>query len=92
MRTSDDELKQFNAGLIAEFRANGGEVRGWHPLLLLTTVGAKSGQPHTTPLSYRTDGERLLVYTNSGQSDLKEAYAYQFDINGKVRPAPVRAV
>ena len=40
----------------------------------------------------RTDGERLLVYTNSGQSDLKEAYAYQFDINGKVRPAPVRAV
>ena len=24
----------------------------------------------------RTDGERLLVFTNSGQADLKEAYAF----------------
>ena len=27
----------------------------------------------------RTDGERLLVYTNSGQKDLKEAYAFRMD-------------
>lgn len=38
----------------------------------------------------RTDGRRLLVYTNSGQSDLKEAYAYEVDDRGKVVPSPVR--
>ena len=38
----------------------------------------------------RTDGQRLLVYTDSGQSDLKEAYAYTIDSKGKPEPAPVR--
>ena len=38
----------------------------------------------------RTDGTRLLVYTNSGQSDLKEAYAYGMDEQGKLSPVPVR--
>ena len=37
----------------------------------------------------RTDGQRLLVYTDSGQSDLKEAYAYTIDSKGKPAPAPV---
>jgi hypothetical protein len=37
----------------------------------------------------RTDGQRLLVYTNSGQTDMKEAYAYIMDSAGKPVPAPV---
>ncbi|HVE67824.1 MAG TPA: MBL fold metallo-hydrolase [Solirubrobacteraceae bacterium] len=35
----------------------------------------------------RTDGERLLVYTNSGQARLKEAYAYTAAPSGEVAPA-----
>lgn len=31
------------------------------PLLLLTTTGARSGQPRTTPLLYLHDGRRILV-------------------------------
>jgi deazaflavin-dependent oxidoreductase (nitroreductase family) len=58
---SPDEFKQFNRPLIAEFRANAGKVNGWHSLLLLTTVGAKSSQPHTTPLVYSTDGDRIII-------------------------------
>jgi len=38
----------------------------------------------------RTDGKRLLVYTNSGQSRMKEAYAYTATKSGKVTPAEVR--
>jgi len=38
----------------------------------------------------RTDGERLLVYTNSGQETLKEAYAYTIDEFGTPRPAAIR--
>jgi glyoxylase-like metal-dependent hydrolase (beta-lactamase superfamily II) len=38
----------------------------------------------------RTDGERLLVYTNSGQADLKEAYVYRMDAAGEPVPEQVR--
>lgn len=37
----------------------------------------------------RTDGKRLLVYTDSGKVDLKEAYCYELDENGLPSPAPV---
>lgn len=39
----------------------------------------------------RTDGVRMLVYTNSGQAKLKEAYAYEIK-DGKPAPAKVRQV
>lgn len=54
----------FNQAMIAEFRANGGKVGGHFvntPLVLLNTIGAKSGQPRTNPLAYVTDGDRILV-------------------------------
>ena len=39
----------------------------------------------------RTDGERLLVCTDSGQADLKEAYAYRMeDATGEPVPEEVR--
>lgn len=38
----------------------------------------------------RTDGKRLLVYTDSGKADLKEAYCYSMDGNGNPVPSPVR--
>jgi hypothetical protein len=37
----------------------------------------------------RTDGVRLLVYTNSGQASLKEAYAYTVGSDGEPVPAEV---
>jgi deazaflavin-dependent oxidoreductase (nitroreductase family) len=36
------------------------------PLLLLTTVGKKTGQPRTTPLIYLADGEDLVVVGSKG--------------------------
>ena len=65
-RTADD-WRRMNDPVIAEFRANGGQVpsRRW-PVLLLTTTGAKSGRPYTTPLNYSTDGDRLVVIASKG--------------------------
>lgn len=37
----------------------------------------------------RTDGRRLLVYTDSGKQDLKEAYAVTIDAAGVATPSPV---
>jgi hypothetical protein len=37
----------------------------------------------------RTNGERLLVYTDSGNVKMKEVYAYQLDDSGVPQPAEV---
>jgi deazaflavin-dependent oxidoreductase (nitroreductase family) len=58
------DMRAFNQNLIAEFRANGGKLGGRlanSSIVLLTTTGAKSGQPRTVPLGYGRDGERLIV-------------------------------
>ncbi|MFJ9571012.1 nitroreductase/quinone reductase family protein [Streptomyces bacillaris] len=54
----------FQQSVIDEFRANAGQVGGpfaGSDLLLLTTTGARTGRPHTTPLGHVRDGEHLLV-------------------------------
>jgi hypothetical protein len=40
----------------------------------------------------RTDGQRLLVYTDSGKADTKEAYAYELDENGEPVPSSVNKI
>jgi deazaflavin-dependent oxidoreductase (nitroreductase family) len=62
-------MSDFNQTLIAEFRANGGKVGGAfadRPLLLLTTIGAKSGQPRVSPLAYVTDSDRIVIIASKG--------------------------
>lgn len=59
------QILTHNEANIAEFRVNGGRISafGAAPLLLLTTVGAKSGQPRTTPMMYLADEhDANLVY------------------------------
>jgi deazaflavin-dependent oxidoreductase (nitroreductase family) len=62
-------VSDYNDRIIGEFRANAGAVGGrWEgrDLLLLTTTGRKSGRPHTTPMVFTRDGDRLLVYASKG--------------------------
>jgi deazaflavin-dependent oxidoreductase (nitroreductase family) len=58
--TDPAAMKEFNQLLIDEFRARGGQLAG-APVLLLNTVGAKSGRARTTPLGYIRDEERYVV-------------------------------
>ena len=65
------DQNDYNRRLIEEFRATRGLSSGpfaGRPLLLLTTTGAKSGRPHTTPLNYSVDGDRLVVIASKGGS------------------------
>ena len=58
------EVQDFNSKVIEEFRANDGLVGGpmeGMPLLLLHTVGAKSGESRVNPLAYLADGERYVI-------------------------------
>ena len=58
--------------MIEDFRANGGKV-SFPPyvganLLLLTSMGARSGAPHVAPLGFTRDGDRYVVVgSNSGR-------------------------
>jgi deazaflavin-dependent oxidoreductase (nitroreductase family) len=60
----------FNEQVIEEFRASNGRVGGYFEgarLLLLTTTGARTGTPHTTPVAFYPDGgERVLVIASAG--------------------------
>src|SRR5262249_35651240 len=72
-------LKGFNAKLVEEFRANGGKVSGpfeGADLLVLTTTGAKSGQPRVSPLAYqRVDGKLLIIGSYRG-ADIDPAWVH----------------
>jgi deazaflavin-dependent oxidoreductase (nitroreductase family) len=67
MAGSDDDL--FGAEHVRVYRETGGE-RGYHwrgtTILLLTTRGRRSGEPRTTPLIHRVDGERWVVVASRG--------------------------
>src|SRR5438067_8612095 len=71
--------KDFDQSLIRTFRANGGKVGGFFApmsLLLLTTTGARSGQPHTTPLAYTTDNDRIVIVASNSGSPHHPAWYY----------------
>jgi len=68
MTRTDD----FNSRNIAEFRANHGRVGGpfeGAPLLLLHTVGARTGNLRVNPMMYLDDHGRYLVFASKAGAD-----------------------
>ena len=71
------DIQAINRKVIEQFRA-GGEIEGMHRerLLLLTTKGAHTGSPHTTPMMFHPDGDRVLVMaSNAGARKPPDWYA-----------------
>jgi proline iminopeptidase len=67
MAATDDEL--FGPEHVRVYRETGGEHGyNWRgtTILLLTTTGRSSGEPRTTPLIHRTDGDRWVVVASKG--------------------------
>ena len=86
-----DTMKAFNKNIVDEFRANGGKVGGpfeGADLLLLTTIGAKSGEPRLAPLAYLSvDGKTIIIGSYAG-ADIHPAWVH----NLRAKPwAPVQA-
>ena len=71
-KLTDDQWLRLNRGVIPEFRANGGHCGGrWegNPMVLLTTIGARSGLERTSPLTYTTDGVRIVLIASRAGDD-----------------------
>jgi deazaflavin-dependent oxidoreductase (nitroreductase family) len=68
-----DDMRAFNRLVVREFRANdgavteaGGGILKHTRLALLTTIGARSGRPYTTPLGYVPGGpDRALLWASN---------------------------
>jgi deazaflavin-dependent oxidoreductase (nitroreductase family) len=66
-----EQWKNWNQQIIDEFRANGGKVGGQFAganLLILRTIGAKSGQRRESPVAYfrEDDGSMVVVASKAG--------------------------
>jgi deazaflavin-dependent oxidoreductase (nitroreductase family) len=65
--------RDWNAEVIAEFRANQGEVAAPYddppPMILLHTTGARSGREHVVPMRAMPVGEALYVFASAHGSD-----------------------
>ncbi|MGA9375302.1 MAG: nitroreductase family deazaflavin-dependent oxidoreductase [Mycobacterium sp.] len=81
-------LDPFNRNVVEEFRANAGKVGGpfeGGTLVLLHTVGAKSGQPRLSPLMYlEVDGKLLIVGSYAGAPS-NPAWVHNLRANPKAR-------
>lgn len=77
----------FNKQVIAEFRANEGKVGGYFAnstLLLLHTIGAKSGLERINPLICTEDNNRLVIVASKGGAPGHPAWYYNLVANPEV--------
>ncbi|MBY0285864.1 MAG: nitroreductase family deazaflavin-dependent oxidoreductase [Mycobacteriaceae bacterium] len=79
-----EAMKAFNANIVDEFRANGGKVGGpfdGATLLLLTTAGAKSGQPRLAPLAYLTIDDKMIIIGSKAGADTNPDWVHNLRAN-----------
>jgi len=69
----------WNKAIIDEFRANSGKVGGFFAgktLLLLHSVGAKSGQERVNPVAYVKDDDRIIIIASKGGAPTNPDWYY----------------
>lgn len=65
------DYNDFNRRMVEDFRANRGipsfgPFKDRRDILLLTTTGARTGEPRVNPLAYSRDGQDLVVIASKG--------------------------
>lgn len=81
------DMVGFNQKIIEEFRANEGKVGGMFEganMVLITTIGAKSGQRRTNPLMYLPDGDRIVIIASAGGADKDPAWYRNLRANPEI--------
>jgi deazaflavin-dependent oxidoreductase (nitroreductase family) len=78
----------FNKQTIDEFRRNHGKVGGYFqgaPLLLLHTVGRRSGKSRVNPMMYLKEEDRYLVFASKGGADTNPDWYYNLKAHPDAR-------
>jgi deazaflavin-dependent oxidoreductase (nitroreductase family) len=79
-----ETMKAFNKDIVDEFRANGGKVGGpfeGATILLLTSTGAKSGQPRLAPLAYLTIDDKMIIVGSKAGADTNPDWVHNLRAN-----------
>ena len=82
------EPNDWNAKIIAEFRANEGKVGGpfaGAPLLLLHTTGARTGQERVNPMMYRQVGDKYAVFASKAGAPTNPDWYHNLVANPAVK-------
>jgi deazaflavin-dependent oxidoreductase (nitroreductase family) len=71
-------MSDFNTSIIEDFRANGGVVErfGGAPMVILNTIGAKSGEIREIPLVMLVDGDRHFIFASAAGGPQHPAWHY----------------
>ena len=82
-----ETMKAFNKNIVDEFRSNGGKVGGpfeGATLLLLTSTGAKSGEPRLAPLAYLTIDGKIIIIGSKAGADTNPDWVHNLRANPQV--------
>jgi deazaflavin-dependent oxidoreductase (nitroreductase family) len=76
-------MSDWDKAIIEEFRANDGTVKQFagRDLILLNTIGAKSGLPRVNPVVYMTDGDRYVVIASKAGAPTNPDWYYNIVAN-----------
>jgi deazaflavin-dependent oxidoreductase (nitroreductase family) len=79
----DSETLAWEDRLVAELRANGGELTSGplagHPLLIMTTKGARSGEPRRAIVTFHRDGDDYVIAATAGGSPKDPAWFHNLE-------------
>jgi deazaflavin-dependent oxidoreductase (nitroreductase family) len=92
-------FSDFNRGVMADLRANGGRATtgpfAGRELLILTTEGAKTGKKSENPLAFSEDDGRYVVIASKGGAPMHPAWYHnvlanhhvEVEVRGETFPA-----
>lgn len=86
-RNTTNDRATWNQKIIDEFRSNNGKVGGRFEnstLLILHTIGAKSGKERVNPVAYVKDGDQLVIIASKGGAPDNPDWYYNLRANPKV--------
>jgi len=82
---ADWDPAEFTKALIADMRAHGGRAASGpmagKPLMVLTTTGARTGEPRTSIVTYHKDGDRFAIAASMGGAPKHPAWYHNLVAN-----------
>jgi deazaflavin-dependent oxidoreductase (nitroreductase family) len=80
------DWKTFNPEVVAEFRTNGGRVArfGGLPMVILHTIGAKSGRVREVPLIVVLDAAETLIFGTAAGSSTHPDWYFNLKANPRI--------
>ena len=80
------EMQAFNEKIIAEFRANEGRVEMFadYPMIILHTIGRKSGNTILVPLVLTYRNDEMLLFASFAGSKEDPLWAHNLRANPKI--------